>query len=226
MINPAAKPQVLLFDVNETLLDIRPVKAKVAAILQDEKQADLWFATMLQYSLVATVSGQYFPFPELGAAVLRMQARNAEATLSPEDAKSTLSVMTTLPPHPDVEPGLRRLRDAGFRLATLTNSSAQGVEAQMTNSGLGPFFERRLSVDSVRKFKPHADVYAWAAREMGVDPADCMLVAAHGWDCAGAKWAGMKAAFIARERQQKFPLAPEPDLDVSDLGALADALAQ
>lgn len=60
----------------------------------------------------------------------------------------------------------------------------------------------------------------------GAPPADCMLVAAHGWDVAGAKWAGMKAAFIARERQQKFPLAPEPDFDVSDLGALADALAK
>lgn len=226
MTTRAAKPQVLLFDVNETLLDIQPLKSKVAALLQDEKAADLWFATMLQYSLVTTVAGQYFAFPEIGASVLRMQARNADATLSQDDAKSILSVMMNLPPHPDVEPGLRRLKGAGFRMATLTNSSAQGVEAQMKNSGLDQFFERRLSVDSVRKFKPHADVYAWAAREMGVDPVDCMLVAAHGWDCAGAKWAGMKAAFIARERQQKFPLAPEPDLDVADLSALADELAK
>lgn len=220
----AAKPKVLLFDVNETLLDIAPLKAKVAEILQDEKAADLWFATMLQHSLVATVGGQYFPFPEIGAAVLRMLARNADATLSQEDAKKTLSAMASLPPHPDVEPGLRRLKDAGFRMATLTNSSAQGVEAQMKNSGLAPFFERKLSVESVGKFKPHGDVYAWAAREMGAQPSECMLVAAHGWDVAGAKWAGMQAAFIARERQQKFPLAPEPELDVADLRALASAL--
>lgn len=222
----ASKPIVLLFDVNETLLDIAPLKAKVAEILQGEKAAELWFATMLQHSLVATVAGQYFPFPEIGAAVLRMHARNADATLSQEDAKKTLSAMASLPPHPDVVSGLRRLKDEGFRMATLTNSSAQGVDAQMKNSGLAPFFERRLSVESVRKFKPHADVYAWAAREMGVAPSECMLVAAHGWDIAGAKWAGMQAAFIARERQQKFPLAPEPDLDVADLLALADALAK
>jgi 2-haloacid dehalogenase len=48
-----------------------------------------------------------------------------------------------------------------------------------------------------------------------------MLVAAHGWDVAGAKWAGLLTAFIAREGQQKFPLAPAPDIDVPDLEALA-----
>ena len=56
------------------------------------------------------------------------------------------------------------------------------------------------------------------------EPSECMLVAAHGWDVAGAKWAGMQTAFIAREGQQKFPLAVPPDLDLSDLTALADML--
>ena len=47
---------------------------------------------------------------------------------------------------------------------------------------------------------------------------------AHGWDVAGAKWAGMQTAFIAGEGQQKFPLALPADIDVSDLAALADTL--
>ena len=218
------KPKVLLFDVNETLLDLAPLKAKVGEALLDPHAADLWFATLLQYSLAATVSGQYFAFPEIGAAVLRMLATRSDIAIGQDDAKQLLSAMKSLPAHRDVEPGLRRLRDAGFRLATLTNSSQEGVQAQMAGAGLSAFFERQLSVESVRKFKPHADVYAWAAREMQVPPADCMLVAAHGWDVAGAQWAGMKAAFIARPGQHKFPLAPEPDADAADLMALADAL--
>ncbi len=219
-----APPKVLLFDVNETLLDIAPLKQKVAEVLQDPKAPELWFAMMLQYSLVATVSGQYFPFTETGAAVLRMLALNKGLSISADDAKQTLSIMKSLPAHKDVEPALRRLKAAGFRMATATNSSQEGVKAQLQHAGLSHFFERELSVESVGKFKPHVDVYTWAAREMKVPPADCMLVAAHGWDVAGAKWAGMATAFIAREGQQKFPLAPEPDLDATDLLALAESL--
>ena len=97
--------------------------------------------------------------------------------------------------------------------------------AQLEHAGLAGFFERLLSVESVGKFKPHADVYAWAAREMGVPPDQCMLVAAHGWDVAGARWAGMQAAFIARAGQQMFPLAPQPEIDVADLEALAGEIS-
>lgn len=73
----AAKPKVLLFDVNETLLDMGPLKTRGAEALLDPHAAELWFATLVQYLLVATVSGHYFAFPEIGAAVLRMLAAAA-----------------------------------------------------------------------------------------------------------------------------------------------------
>ncbi|NUO71603.1 MAG: HAD-IA family hydrolase, partial [Frateuria sp.] len=132
--------------------------------------------------------------------------------------------MKSLAPHPDVQPALERLRVAGVRMATLTNSSAAGVSAQLANAGLTRFFERQLSVEAVGRFKPDRAVYEWAAREVGATPSRCMLVAAHGWDVAGAAWAGLRTAFVAREGQQKLPLAPSPDLEVADLGALAKAL--
>jgi 2-haloacid dehalogenase len=219
-------PKVLLFDVNETLLDIAPLKKSIDNILLSPHAADLWFTAMLQHALVMTVSEQYAAFPDIGAATLQMLARNSDIALSSKDAKEALSIMRTLLPHADVKPALERLKGTKIRMATLTNSSQAGVRAQMEHAGLDGFFERQLSVESVGRFKPHASVYAWAAGEMGVEPGECMLVAAHGWDVAGAKWAGMQAAFIARQGQQKFPLAPAPDIDVSDLGALAGNLSE
>jgi 2-haloacid dehalogenase len=215
---------VLLFDVNETLLDLGPLKEHVGDLLQDPSAGALWFTTMLQYSLAMTVSGQYAALPEIGAATLRMLARDADITLSPEDASAVLARMRTLEPHADVAPALRRLQAAGFRMATLTNSPAAAVQAQTRHAGVASYFERQLSVESLHRFKPDRAVYTWAARQMGVLPADCMLVAAHGWDTAGAQWAGMRTAFIARDGQQKFFLADAPELDVGDLLALADRL--
>lgn len=222
---PASRaPSVLLFDVNETLLDAGALKTKIGDLLQDPTGGTLWFTTMLHYSLVMTTSGQYAALPDIGAATLQMLARNSEVVLDPGDAAELVGGMRSLPPHPDVVPALERLKKAGMRMATLTNSSSKGVAAQLEHAGIAQFFERQLSVEAVGKFKPHAEVYQWAAGQVGASAGECMLVAAHGWDVAGAKWAGLQTAFVAREGQQKFPLAPAPDLDVADLQALADQL--
>lgn len=219
------KPQVLLFDVNETLLDLAPLKDRINQLLGESDTATLWFTTMLQYSLAMTVSNQYAAFPDIGLATLQMLARSREIVLHEDDAKAALGLMRSLPAHPDVRPALEQLKQAGFRLATLTNSSRSGVQAQMEHAGLSDCFEQQLSVESVGKFKPHIEVYHWAAREMQVDPSECMLVAAHGWDVAGAQWAGLRSTFIMRAKQQIFPLANEPELIVTNLKALAKELS-
>lgn len=87
MAGQPVRPTVLLFDVNETLLDLTPLADSINAVLLDEHAAKLWFTTMLQYSLVMTVSEQHAALPEIGAAVLQMMARNYEVVLTSEDAK-------------------------------------------------------------------------------------------------------------------------------------------
>jgi 2-haloacid dehalogenase len=101
----------------------------------------------------------------------------------------------------------------------LTNSPLQVVEAQLKNAGLAHYFEKNLSVDSVRMFKPAAEVYRMAAGELGVSPEHIRLVAAHDWDVVGALNAGCAAAFIARPGKV-LNLACSPDtvgLDVLDI---------
>ena len=216
-----ARPKVILFDVNETLLDLQPVKASVGTALGGRPElAPLWFTTLLQYSLVATVADQYLDFGEVGAACLRMVAKNHGIDLSEDAAKNAVAPMRSLPPHPDVIPALTELRAAGFRLVTLTNSSKAAVADQIKNAGLSDFFEALLSVEDVGKYKPHADVYRWAAGRVGADVSECLLVAAHGWDVAGAAWAGMRTAFVARPGQPKFPLGPAIDISIPSLAEL------
>ena len=206
------------------MLDLTPLTESITNILLDERAPKLWFTTMLQYSLVMTVSEQHVPFIEIGAAALQMVAKNYDINLDASDARGVLAPMLSLASYPDVRPALLRLKEKGYRLAALTNSSQSGVETQIGQAMLGDCFERLLSVDSVGKYKPSTAVYDWAAHEMGCDLAECMLVAAHGWDVAGAKWAGMQTAFISRPGQQLFPLALEPDIITADLTALADRL--
>lgn len=225
MNQPApGRPAVLLFDVNETLLNLQPLEESIDAVLLENGASRLWFTTMLQYSLVLTVGGQYRALGEIGAATLQMMARNREVVLSETDAKEALKPMLSLPPHADVRHALERLKASGFRMATLTNSSTNACKAQLENAGIADLFERQLSVETIGKFKPHRDVYQWAANEMASSPGECMLVAAHAWDVAGAAWAGMQTAFIARAGNQVFPLAQPPTISASDLDGLFNQL--
>ncbi len=220
------RPKLLIFDVNETLLDLRPLQESVAKALDGKKElVELWFTTMLHYSLVETVSGNYREFGEIGAAVMTMVAKDHGIGLSMEDAKEAIKPITSLPPHDDVRAGLQTLKDAGYRMITLTNSPQKGVDAQIENAGLTEFFEHRLSVGEIETYKPDLKTYRWAAEKTGVEVGDCMLIAAHGWDITGALRAGMRATFLARPRKSLYPLALEPELVAKDLQAAAEVLA-
>ncbi|MBU2939998.1 haloacid dehalogenase type II [Lacinutrix sp. C3R15] len=222
----AIRPKVLFFDVNETLLDLTAMKDSVGKILGNRSDLlPLWFTTMLQYSLVSTVGRQYNDFGIIGAAALQMVASNNGITLTEDQAKEAiLGPIRSLPAHPEVKAALQKLKDAGYKLVSFTNSSNKGVETQFTNAGLLEYFDQRLSIEDMGKFKPHTDAYDWAARKMQIKPEECLLVAAHGWDIAGAIWANWRGAFISRPGAQLYPLAEKPEIIASNLTIVADKL--
>ncbi len=221
------RPKVVYFDVNETLLDLSPVKESVAQVLNGKEElVTLWFTTMLQYSLVATAGDHYRNFSEIGAATLQMVALNNNVSLSEEKAKEVLKPMRSLPAHPEVPEALERLKNGGYTLVTLTNGAHNALEEQMTNSGLKKYFSQLLSVEETGMYKPHSRVYSWANRKIGINPREGIMVAAHGWDIAGAVWAGWHTAFISRPGQQLYPLAGKPDIIAPDLSMVADELLE
>ena len=218
-------PKVLFFDVNESLLDLGNIKISIGKALGGrEDLLPLWFTTMLQYSLVSTASKQYADFGNIGAATLRMVAANKGIQLSEEDAKEALKPLRSLPPHPEVKEALGNIRNSGYRMVALTNSSKKGVEVQFKHAGLTEYFDEQLSIEDIGKYKPDSDVYTWAASKIGVKPHECLMIAAHGWDIAGAIWAGWRGAFIARPGQQLYPLAPIPEINEPNLLMVSEKL--
>lgn len=218
MIKRGERPKVLFFDVNETLLDLGPLKESVAEALGGKEDlVTLWFTTMLQYSLVVTTGNRYEDFGDIGAATLRMVAKNNGIDLNEKNAKEAISPIKSLPPHPEVKQALKDLRNENFKLVSLTNSSNEAVSQQFSNAGLTNLFDEMLSIEDIGKYKPHQDTYNWASRKMGIKPEESMLIAAHGWDIAGALWANWRAAFISRLGKQLFPLAPPPEIIEPDL---------
>lgn len=220
------KPKVIFFDVNETLLDLESMRTSVGKALDGKKELlPLWFSTMLHHSLVDTVSGQYHDFGQIGVASLQMVAKNNGITLTNQEAKQAIvPPLLSLPPHADVKEGLASLKSAGYLMISLTNSSNAGVKAQFKNAGLTHYFNQRLSVEDIKIYKPDLRAYSWALKQLNIKPEEALMVAAHGWDVAGAKEAGLQTAFIARPGKQLYPLAKAPDYNVNNLIELVDLL--
>jgi 2-haloacid dehalogenase len=145
--------------------------------------------------------------------------------LSDSARSEILMTMRNLPAHPDVVPALDNLKAAGYRLVTLTNSPPATVASQLDGSGLAKYFEKQLSADAVRKFKPVRQVYEMAAQELGERPGDLWLVAAHNWDTTGALAAGWKAAFVARPNMVLGSLDRIPQVIGNDLIEVAEKIA-
>tara|TARA_R110001606_G_scaffold13234_7_gene57794 strand:+ start:14088 stop:14777 length:690 start_codon:yes stop_codon:yes gene_type:complete len=226
MENPDAAP-IIVFDVNETLLDITTLEPLFDRLFGDVAMLRTWFAELILYSQTMTLSGIYVPFGELAAGTLSMAGSNRDIAVSDADIAELKERLGNMPAHPDVVPALTRLRDAGFRLVTLTNSAGSPSPTPLEKAGIDRYFDRHFSVEAVQKFKPAPQTYQYVANELGVETAVLLMVACHLWDIVGAQAAGCKGAFITRPNNAILPAEglPVPDIVVGGLGELADQLA-
>jgi 2-haloacid dehalogenase len=214
--------RVCVFDVNETLLDLAALDPLFERAFGDASVRRLWFNQMLQSAFVSNITDAYVTFGEAAGAALEMTEERHGVEVSDRDRREILGGLRELPPHPEVPESLDRLRDAGFRLATLTNSTQEVAEAQIENAGLADKFEQVLSADTAKRLKPAPAPYRMAARSLGIEDRELRLVAAHAWDVAGALRAGCAAAFVAR--QPFDPLVEHPDVFGADLSEVADGI--
>jgi 2-haloacid dehalogenase len=103
-----SKPRILVFDVNQTMLDLNALRPQFEHVFGSGSALDEWFSLLLQYSLVVTVTDAYSDFGTVGGAVLEMLASMRGVQLSAENKTRILQGVLTLPPHPDILDSLKR----------------------------------------------------------------------------------------------------------------------
>ena len=223
------KPSVVVFDVNETLIDIEALNPLFERVFGDRRVLREWFGQLVLYSMATTLSGLYEDFFSLARGLFEMVGTVHGVAVEAADVEALREGLLTMPAHPDVEEGLRELKRAGFRLVTLTNSppNPHGM-SPLEHAGLAGHFERQFSVEAARAFKPSPLVYRMVAGELGVAPSDCCMVASHVWDTIGAQGVGFAAGLITRPGNAPLPVSglPQPDVVAPDLPALAARLIE
>jgi 2-haloacid dehalogenase len=213
------RPEVVAFDVNETMLDLAPLGSALVELGRPAELLPTVFGRTLLTGFAAAVAGSWCRFRDAFDSAL------AQLTdLAPADRARVTAVFEELVPHPDVEPALRRLAEAGVRAVTLSQGSPGVAEAGLARGGIAALVERTLSSESIRTWKPAREVYLWAAGSCGVAPDRLALVAAHGWDVHGAQRAGLTGAWFPRA-ERVYPAVYEPAHVVAgSIGEAVEAL--
>jgi 2-haloacid dehalogenase len=214
----------IVFDVNETLLDLATLEPTFERIFGDKGAMRLWFANLILYSAALTVAETYVPFTDIGSAVLQMLARTRGIRINDTDQTELVERFSTMPPHPEVPSALRKLRGAGFRLFTLTDNLLEVQTRQLQKAAIADLFERRFSADEVKHHKPSPAAYAHVEKELEVLPSELCLIACHTWDTLGAVAAGWEAALIKRMGNDVLAVGPQPQVVGGNLDEVADRL--
>jgi 2-haloacid dehalogenase len=221
-------PSVAILDVNETLSDLAPLAERFEEVGAPGDLLATWFAATLRDGIALAASGRYADFPDVARAALRPLLAGVRGLGPPLDkaADHVLAGIGTLPVHPDVAPGLHRLRDVGLRIATLTNSRAATAQGLLERAGLADLIERNLDVSEVGRWKPAPEPYLYACRALGVAPGAAVLIAVHPWDVHGAKCAGLRGAWLNRHGDPFPSVFLAPDASAPELPALVDQLIE
>ena len=215
---------VLVFDLVGTLLDLGALDGDFASIFGDRRVRKEWFSEVQTLFMMTIAVKTYSEFGRITEAALKIIEQRYEKPLGSKERAELLGKLKQLPSFSDVHDGLDKLQAAGFTLAILTNSGPAPVKEMLDHAKLSKYFDKTISADSVKRFKPAVEPYQLAARELGVNASSLMLVAAHSWDIAGASWAGCETCFVQRPDQVLDEITPQPTLIVSDLRDLSRQL--
>lgn len=203
------RPEVVAFAVVETLFALDPIRERFEAVGLPPQAMETWFAGFLRDAMALEITSVYKSFREVAASSLEATMARHGVEPTPERVGRVLKGFTKLPAHPDVRPALESLQDAGIRIVTLTNGSADATTKLLQAAGLKGFVERAISIDEVKHWKPAREVYLHAVKATGVAPHELALVAAHAWDIQGAASAGLTTGWVGRNNE-RFPAAMHP----------------
>jgi 2-haloacid dehalogenase len=171
--------------------------------------------------MALSATGDYAPFTDVAESALRGLT---SYSISDGQVEWVMAGFSELPAFPDALPAMTALTEAGVRVACLTNGSAYLTSSFINRAGLGSLVDRVVSVGEVYRWKPSKMVYLYAAEVLDVPPSRMALVAAHDWDCHGAKRAGLITGWVSRKSGGYGTPFEPPDVVGEDLADVAAKL--
>jgi 2-haloacid dehalogenase len=220
-LNSLEGVRACVFDAYGTLFDFASAAARCAEIPEGRRAelTVLWRDKQLQYAWLRTLENRYADFWQVTGDALDFALESLDL-MNIHLRQKLMNLYLGLEPFPEVPAVLATLRRAGFRTAILSNGSPMMLDALLKRSGLEAMFDAVLSVDAVRAFKTHPDVYQYALDALDLEASAISFQSSNAWDAHGASDFGMRVVWCNRYGQRPERLPGSPDFEIKTLAEL------
>lgn len=218
------RPKVVAFDIIGTVFDMEPLRPGLEGLGLPETALELLYAASLRDAMALACASRFAPFATVMKGALSQILAEKGLSASDDEMDEVLSLMRSLPPHPDAQEAFQILREAGIRVLALSNGAVASTRSLLEKAGMIGLVEAVLSVEAVKLAKPRSEVYLYAVEASQVKPGEMMLVAAHPWDINGAKAAGLMGGYVCRGVPYPGNVMTAPDVEGDTLAEVARAV--
>jgi 2-haloacid dehalogenase len=219
--SPPERIAAVAFDAF-ALFDPRPVFQACEAVApgKGNELASLWRTRQFEYQWLRALGGRYEDFYAASEAALEFAARSLKLDLAADARERLMHGFLELRAWPDVAASLRELRQAGKKVALLSNATPQILTAALRNSNLDTALDQVISTDRIRGYKPDPRAYQLGVELLQLPKERIAFVAFAGWDVAGAKWFGYPTFWNNRQSVPPESLGIKADAEGATLDSL------
>ena len=217
--------RTVTLDSFTTLVDVHgPTREALAEHVADpDAVASLWRSRAVDYRMVATFLDSYEPYRATTRDALEYALAVHGHDLPESDVDGIVATFDRLPVFDDVRPSVRRLVEAGYDVAVLSNGEPDLLASIVERAGIEDLLSGVVSAEEIRAYKPAPAIYEHAAERTGT-PLENLAHAATPWyDVYGAMGAGARAVWVNRRGRPWDAFDGEPSLIVDSMASLADA---
>jgi 2-haloacid dehalogenase len=209
-----------------TIFDPNSVTMAVEESFPDKGKelSAFWRTRQFEYCWLRTLNRAYVDFWQITEEALVFAFKAMKIDLSPESRAKLMEAYLRLKPFPDSASALKAMRDAGLRLAYVSNFTPTMLKLNSENAGIADLFEYALSTDAVKAFKPDPRAYQMAESAFKMPRESIAFAAFGGWDAAGAKAFGLRTFWVNRFNAPLEELGVKPDAEGGTLTELAKYL--
>jgi 2-haloacid dehalogenase len=209
-----------------TIFDARSVTTAVEESVpgKGNELSTLWRTRQFEYCWLRTLNRAYVDFWQITEEALVFAFKAGRIELNPVARAKLMDAYLNLKPFPDSVGALKAMRDAGIRLAYVSNFTPTMLKVNSQNAGIADLFEQVLSTDEVKAFKPDPRAYRMAERAFNMQRENIAFAAFGGWDAAGARSFGLYTFWVNRLNAPLEELGVKPDAEGGTLTELAKHL--
>ena len=206
--------KIVVFDIIGTCFSLEKPRQQLIELGAPNCALELWFAQALRDAFAFSHAGGYRPLQEILQAQLPRTLQTFNLKLNSAQKAQIIATLKELELQPFAKEAFAVLVEAGWKIVALTNGTQDSTHNLLERAGVQKYFSEVYSCDAISVTKPHQDVY----QMIRTDNLDKVwLVAAHAWDIAGAKRAGMKTAFVKQLEKEYLAVYPQPHITVENL---------